>query len=116
MKYVHLTAGFVALALGAIGAILPLLPTVPFLILAAFFFARSNPEFEAYLLNHPHFGEPIRTWRARGAISRKGKKAATIAFAISLGLAFVLMDMPWPLVSAAAIGLTATWIWTRPDA
>ncbi|WP_221792744.1 YbaN family protein [Aquisediminimonas sediminicola] len=116
MRHVYLIAGFVALALGAIGAVLPLLPTVPFLILAAFCFARSNPEFEAYLLDHPQFGEAIRTWRTRGAISRKGKKAATIAFGISLGLAFLLMDMPWPLVSVVAIGLTGTWIWTRPDA
>jgi uncharacterized membrane protein YbaN (DUF454 family) len=52
----YLTGGFVALALGALGIFLPLLPTVPFMILAAFFFARSSPALEARLLDHQHFG------------------------------------------------------------
>ena len=76
-------AGVTSLVLGAIGAVLPLLPTVPFVILATFCFARGNPAWEAKLLAHPTFGPHIRNWRERGAISRKGKLAATGAFAAS---------------------------------
>lgn len=115
IRLLYLIGGGVAVALGVIGIFLPLLPTVPFLILAAFCFARSNPLFEQRLLDHPHFGESIRRWREYGAISRKAKCAATLAFAISLGLAIYLTPMPWPLVSALAIIATGSWIWTRPE-
>jgi uncharacterized membrane protein YbaN (DUF454 family) len=111
----YLLAGFLSLALGAVGVILPLLPTVPFIILAAFCFARSNPALEAKLLDHRHFGPHIRAWREKGAISRKGKKAAVTAFAISVGLALALTPLPWSLIPVAAALIGGAWIWTRPE-
>jgi uncharacterized membrane protein YbaN (DUF454 family) len=62
--------------LGAIGAVVPLMPTTIFLILAAWFFARSSPRLEAWLLDHPHFGPTLRHWRRDGAISRPAKAIA----------------------------------------
>ena len=112
----YLTGGFVALALGALGIFLPLLPTVPFMILAAFFFARSSPALEARLLDHQHFGPHIRRWRERGAISRRGKRAALAAFAFSAMLALFLAPFPWFLVPLTAALIGGTWIWTRPEA
>jgi uncharacterized membrane protein YbaN (DUF454 family) len=112
----YLTGGFVALALGALGIFLPLLPTVPFMILAAFFFARSSPALEARLLDHQHFGPHIRRWRERGAISRRGKRAALAAFAFSALLALFLAPFPWFLVPLTAALIGGTWIWTRPEA
>lgn len=88
-RHFYLVAGWASLGLGAIGAFLPLLPTVPFVILAAFCFARSSPRLEAWLLTHPHFGHHIVAWREKGAISRKGKVAATLAFAFSIVLAAI---------------------------
>ena len=79
-RHLYLMAGFVSIGLGAIGAFLPLLPTVPFMILAAFCFARSSPRLEAKLLDHRQFGPHIRRWREHGAISRRGKVAALAAF------------------------------------
>src|SRR3546814_6881604 len=79
--------GWSSLGLGALGASLPLLPTVPFVILAAFCFARSSPRLEAWLVTHPQFGHHIVAWREKRAISRKGKMAATAAFAVSILLA-----------------------------
>src|SRR3546814_2859167 len=64
-RHFYLACGFLSLGLGAIGAFLPLLPTVPFMILAAFCFARSSPALEARLLEHRHFGPHIRRWRER---------------------------------------------------
>ena len=88
-RHFYLIAGWASLGLGAIGAFLPLLPTVPFVILAAFCFARSSPRLENWLLTHPHFGHHIVAWREKGAISRKGKIAATAAFAFSIALAAI---------------------------
>jgi uncharacterized membrane protein YbaN (DUF454 family) len=114
-RHLYLIAGFASIALGTIGAFLPLLPTVPFMILAAFCFARSSPRLEARLLNHPHFGEHIRRWRDKGAISRRGKKAALAAFAFSAILALIFSPFPWFLIPLAAAAIGGTWIWTRPE-
>ena len=115
MRLVWLFLGGLSLLLAALGAVLPLLPTVPFVLLAAFFFARGHPPLEARLLRHPTFGPHIVAWRARGAISRKGKKAALAAFAASAVMGLVLAPMPWALVPLAAAALGGTWVWTRPE-
>jgi len=114
-RTLYLIAGFIALGLGGIGAVLPLLPTVPFLILAAFCFARSNEALEQRLLDHPRFGVHIRLWRERGAISRKGKQAALAAFAISIAIALLFAPLPWSLAPVAAALIGGSWIWTRPE-
>ena len=102
--------------LGALGVLLPLLPTVPFVILAAFCFGRSDPRIERWLLDHPHFGSSIRQWRERGAISRKGKIAASLAFMLSVALAIAFAPFPWVLAPVAAALIAGSWIWSRPEA
>lgn len=115
-RHFYFVGGWASLALGAIGAFLPLLPTVPFVILAAFCFARSSPKWEAWLLGHKHFGPHIRAWREKGAISRRGKKAALLTFLVSILLSVLLSPWPWFLVPVAAMLISGTWIWTRPEA
>jgi hypothetical protein len=107
--------GLLALALGIIGIFLPLVPTVPFLILAAFCFARGNPAWEARMLDHPQVGPPIRAWRDHGVIPRRGKIAATIGFAGSIAWGFWLIVWPWSLLPPLVAAISLTWIWTRPD-
>ena len=109
-------AGVTSLVLGAIGAVLPLLPTVPFVILATFCFARGNPAWEAKLLAHPTFGPHIRNWRERGAISRKGKLAATGAFAASIMLGLWAMHWPYAAIPPVVAAICLSWLWTRPEA
>ena len=111
----YLAGGFLSLGLGGLGIFLPLLPTVPFMILAAFCFARSSPALEARLLDHRHFGPHIRRWRDKGAISRRGKQAALAAFAFSAVLALFLAPFPWLLIPVAAALIGGTWIWSRPE-
>jgi len=110
-----LAAGWLSLGLGGIGALLPILPTVPFVLLATWCFARSSPRLEAWLVGHPLFGYHIRNWRQSGAISRTGKRAALGAFVITgvVGLAF--SPFPWSLLPLAAALIGGTWIWRRPE-
>ena len=115
-RLLYLGLGFVSVGLGALGVVLPLVPTVPFMLLAAFFFARSSPRLEAWIVEHPRFGPHVRAWRERGAISQAGKRAALAAFAFSAVLGLVLLPFPWLLVPAAAGLIGGTWIATRPEA
>ena len=108
--------GFTSVALGVIGAFLPILPTVPFLILAAFAFSRSNPAWEAKLLNHPRYGATLRAWREKGIISRTGKLAASGAFAVSILMGFIFLKLPWSLIPPLVAVLCLSWIWSRPSA
>ena len=111
----YLSLGFLSLGLGAIGVFLPLLPTVPFMILAAYFFARSSPRLEAKLLDHAQMGPHIRAWREKGAVSRKGKRAALTAFGISAAIGLVTLSFPWLLIPLGAAVVGGIWIATRPE-
>lgn len=116
MRYLWIGAGGLALVLGVIGIALPLLPTTPFLLLAAFCFARSSPALERWLVEHPRLGPPIRDWRREGAISPRAKIAALVAmaaaFALSLamGLSTVVLG-----IQAATLVAVACFILSRPS-
>ncbi len=115
-RLLYLGLGFASVALGALGIVLPLLPTVPFMLLAAFFFARSSPRLETWIVDHPRFGPHVRAWRERGAISPAGKRAALFAFVFSALLGLVLLPFPWLLVPLAAALAGGSWIASRPEA
>lgn len=113
-RNLYLFAGAAAFATGTIGIFLPLLPTVPFYILAAFCFGRSNPVWEARLLDHPQFGHHIRRWRDRGSISRRAKSFAITMLGGSAIIGLITLPMPWSLLPLAVAIITGTWIATRP--
>jgi uncharacterized membrane protein YbaN (DUF454 family) len=115
VRGVYLVLGLVSVALGAVGIALPILPTVPFLLLAAFFFARSNPAWERRILEHPRFGPPVRAWRERGAISRRAKLAAIAALAGSAALGLWALADPWRWLPLGVAVICGAWIGTRPD-
>ncbi len=117
MRFVYLGLGWFFVALGIIGAFLPVMPTTIFLILAAWCFARSSPELEAWLLAHPLFGEPLRNWRERGSISRRAKILACSMIAVSYGI-FLHFSQPGPRLAVLVFVLMAApaiFIATRPD-
>lgn len=117
MRIVWLTLGFISLALGGLGVVLPLLPATPFIILAAFFFAKSSPVMHDWLLQNRTFGKAIRDWRERRAISRKGKIAAIVAMALTLVLSIALdTDIKIVAIQALALCGAATFILTRNTA
>ncbi|MBV8036679.1 YbaN family protein [Roseateles sp.] len=105
-----------SLALALLGVVLPVLPTVPFLLLAAWAAGKGWPALEAWLLGHPRFGPSIRDWRERGAVPRRAKWLASLmmtASAVAMALS--------PLHLAAKIGApalmlaVAAWLWCRPE-
>ena len=117
MRYVFLCLGWFFVALGVIGAFLPVLPTTPFLLLAVACFARSSPKLEAWLMEHKTFGPPLKNWRERGAISRRAKIMAISLMALSYaGFWFGSHPAMWLaiLVAACMIG-PAIFMLTRPS-
>jgi len=116
MRWFWIVLGFLALALGLAGVVLPLLPTTPFMLLAAAFFARSSPRLHQWLLQHRLFGPPIRDWRDHRAISPKAKRMALLAMVTAWGLsAFFGLGTKVLALQAAVLLATGGWIWTRAD-
>ena len=117
MQAIWLILGLVSLTLGGIGIFLPLLPTVPFMLLAAFFFSKSSERLHNWLVTHPVFGPFIEDWQRNKSISKRVKIYATVSivavFLISLilGLKSVLV-----ILQAIILGFALFFIWTRPAA
>jgi uncharacterized membrane protein YbaN (DUF454 family) len=103
-----------SLGLGLIGAFLPILPTTPFLILAAFAFARSNEKIHTWLIEHPQLGPPIVDWEKYGAISTRAKITAVLTMA-AVFMVSVLIGLSWKLllIQGACLGGAALFILTR---
>jgi uncharacterized membrane protein YbaN (DUF454 family) len=111
-----LVVGFVALALGALGIALPLLPTTPFILLAAFAFAQSSEKLHQWLLDHNVFGPLIDNWRRHGAISRRAKIASVVSMIAVLAVS-VAMALPMVVIvtQLVVLGGAALFILTRPE-
>jgi len=109
-------AGLVSLAIGVIGIFLPLLPTTPLLLLAAYCFGRGSERLLKWLLEHPRLGPPIREWREHRIISRKAKVMAGVAM-ILVVVVSIVMDVPRAILITQIIvlGLASTFIFTRPS-
>lgn len=117
MRWIWFILGLLSLGLGLLGALLPLLPTVPLLLLATFFFARSSERLHDWLITHPTLGPPIQDWQSTGSISRTGKKLATLSIVAAFALSLILGVKPWVLgVQAVVLSLVMLFIWTRPEA
>ena len=108
--------GVVSIAIGAIGVILPLLPTTPFLLAAAYCFARSSPKLHDWLLDHPTFGPLISNWDRYGSIDRRSKSIAMIVILVTLGVSFGIGVPWWALASQVVVlAIVSTFILTRPE-
>jgi uncharacterized membrane protein YbaN (DUF454 family) len=108
MQKLWFCLGWLMVLLGFIGALLPVMPTTIFLILAVGCFARSSPRFEHWLLHHPRYGQTLRMWREQGAISRKGKTYAALGMTLGY-LIFVFCAHPsWPLAAGVGVFMAAS--------
>ncbi len=111
-----LVVGLLALALGALGIALPLLPTTPFLLVAAFAFAQSSETLHRWLLEHNVFGPLIDNWQRHGAISRRAKVLSVVSMAAVLAISVAMAAPPVVIVvQLVVLGASALFVLTRPE-
>ena len=112
-KYLLISIGCLSVILGIIGAVLPLLPTTPFLILALACFSKSSPRFHQMLLDNRWVGEPLRQWEKNRTISHASKVKATIAvtitFAISIAVLHGRTYLQLGLLTMLTVALIVMW-------
>ena len=103
-----------SLALGLIGIVVPGLPTVPFVLLAAFAASRGSARLHAWLLGHRRFGPMIRDWQAQGAVSRRAKWLATGMMSACAAIMFLTAPKAWMAATGTTImAVVAAWLWRR---
>lgn len=109
--------GCLFVALGIAGAFLPLLPTTPFMLLAAACFARASTRFYNWLLNTRAFGPAILEWRVHRSIPYRIKLVAIATMVATLsGSVLWVVKEPWLQVLCAALGmLLALWMYRIPS-
>ncbi len=114
LRPLWLAAGAAALGTGIVGIFLPLLPTTPFVLLAAFCFARGSVRWERWLLAHPRFGPMVRDWRRDRVVPLRAKQLATVMMSISCTFAWLSMTrLRW--LPALCCALVAAWLWSLPS-
>lgn len=102
LRLLFLLCGCACVALGVAGIMLPVLPTTPFMLLAAACFARSSERFHRWLLTHPLFGATVREWEQYRSVRRRTKRIAILTMAITLGVSILFFVSSRPLQIALA--------------
>lgn len=113
-RWIWLVAGGVCLLTGIVGIVLPLLPTTPFVLLAAFCFSRGSARYEQWLLMHPRFGPMVRDWRANRAVPLRAKQAATTMMALSSVAAWWVLPPHLRWIPGVCCTAVAIWLWSLP--
>jgi hypothetical protein len=109
LRMVLIAVGMCSTALGVIGIFMPLLPTVPLLLLAAACFARSSERFHSWLLEHRHLGPMIRDYLDGRGIPLRAKVSAIGLVWIAITLSVFFFDsLPWIRILLIVIGLCLT--------
>ncbi len=117
LRLLFLALGGLFVALGVAGIFLPLLPTTPFLLLAAACFARSSERFYRWLLNHPVLGTTVREWREHRSLPRRTKWIAILTMAGTLAVS-ILFFVPQPALQIALAlfgGALAAYLYRIPS-
>lgn len=117
VKPLYFLIGWCCFGLGAVGVVVPGLPTVPFLLVALWGFSRSSQRFHDWLYHHRVFGPPLQEWRAHRVIPARAKVVALLTMSASMAWMLFAADMPLP-AKAAVVALligAAVYVVTRPS-
>lgn len=115
VRRIFIALGFVALVLGLFGVVLPVLPTTPFVLLAAACFARGSERFHNWLLDHHISGPLIRDWYHHRSMRPGIKRWAFLLMALSFGSSILLVKLFWLKIMLAGIGVSlAVLLWRIP--
>lgn len=104
-KYIAIGLGFICIGLGVLGIFLPLLPTTPFLLLAAYCFCKSAPRYHQLLIKHKELGPYIEHFRNKTGLPIKAKVLSIIFITVSIGCSVYTIEIKWLKVSLALTGL-----------
>ena len=117
LKLILLILGWFFVGLGVVGIWLPVLPTTPFFILAAYLFSKSSDRLHQWLLNLPKIGIMIKDWEQKGVIRFKAKilSTAMIIPLFSYTLFFVQVSIPIKVIILIIGVIALSFIWTRPS-
>lgn len=115
-KVLFFSAGIISFALGIIGAFLPIMPTVPFILLSAFCFSKSSHKIHDWMIGHPKMGPHIISWRDEGIIPLKVKHFVTVVVPISFAFTFSLVQIHIAIEITLVVIATGVllFIWSRP--
>lgn len=116
VRWLGLAAGFLSLGLSLVSFVVPVLPTVPLLIMTCFLFSRSSPRWHAWLLASRRLGPPLRLWEAHGVIETKVKVLTTSIMTACLFYPVFLSDLsalPRVWMGGGALAVFA-FMWSRP--
>ena len=116
-KIVLLTFGHIFLALGIIGAFLPILPTTPFLLLAAYFYSKSNSKIHTWMLQHKYLGPPLSDWQQNGVIGIKAKilAATMILLIICWRIPSLEVVLTIKIIASSILFLVLVFVCSRPS-
>ena len=115
-RFVALILAYLFLALAIIGVFLPGIPTVPFLLLTAWFAARGSERLHRWLYQHPHLGKLLIDWENQKAISRTSKVAALVMLAVSWGVMFPRIHSPWFMAGITVLFVViGAYLVSRPE-
>ena len=115
-RWLWAALAWTSLILGIIGAFLPIMPTVPFILLAAFAAARGSQRLRHWLVSHPKFGQAIIDWERDGTVARRAKWLATSMMSLSAISMLVFSPVWWvPALGIAIMASVTLWLWRRPE-
>ena len=115
-RWAALILAYFFLALAIIGLVLPGLPTVPFLLLTAWFAAKGSERLHRWLYAHPHLGKLLIDWEQQRAISRASKITAVILLTVSWVVMYVRLDSPWLMAALTVLFIAVTaFLLSRPE-
>ena len=116
-RWLWLIGGWIALGLGTIGIFLPVLPTTPFVLVAAWCFSKGSREMHRWLLEHRWFGPTVRSWEEHGVIPLRAKLVSTAVMVPLVGYMALFSDAPgWAVLIAVPLALYGLWfIWSKPS-
>jgi hypothetical protein len=117
-RWFLLTVAGVFVILGVIGLFLPVMPTVPFLVVAAWCASRSSPRLHRWLLSHPRFGHLLTDWYEAGIVPRRAKWITTAMMAgssVSMLVVAPQRYLPVVLGIIAIMAIVLLWLWRRPE-
>ena len=112
-NHILILLGWFFVALGIVGALLPILPTTPFLILALALFSKSSPKFHKMLIENKWFGPTLKQWEASRTLSRKTKYRTTILIVLTFSISVVMLagrlELQAMLMTLALVLLFLIW-------